>query len=212
MVVVVVASAVPVLVVCPGFPLPLVQRPFSHDVPAGHGSSGPQTAFPSEPMRHTRLEPSVTHSWVPRVHSSGGRVGVGDEVAVVVVVVVSMIDVPGTIVVVVSMIDVPAVSVGIEVEMVTVCVSVSVGIPVPVTVSVGVLRVVVTSPMGSQRPVPSLHSLLTPQVTGSPQMGVPAGPSMHVRLAVPFTQSLLPRTHSPGFTPPGLHPMVKLVI
>ena len=82
---VVVAGSVTVAVKVPGLPPPLVQRPFSHEVPAGHGSSGPHTAFPPEPTMQARLDPSVTHSRSLRIHSSG-RMVVVDATEVVVTV------------------------------------------------------------------------------------------------------------------------------
>lgn len=71
----------------PGFPPPLVQSPSRQVVPGGQRVSGPQTLFPFSPTRQTRFELSVTHSCVPRIHSSGGKVAVAvaDEVEDVVV-------------------------------------------------------------------------------------------------------------------------------
>lgn len=66
--------------------LPLEQIPSKQVVPAGHSVAGPQMEFPDGPIRHTRFDVSVTHSCVPRMHSSGGNVAVGLEVNVLVVV------------------------------------------------------------------------------------------------------------------------------
>lgn len=136
---------------------PLVHRPSRQVVPAGQSVSGPHTALPDGPTKQTRLDVSVTHSCVPKIHSSGGIV----EVAVAVALVTD--------------------------------------------------EVVLGGP-GSHWPLSSLHSKPGSHSCDGPQMGVLAGPLIQTLLCVASIQSVVPSSHSPGFVPPGLQPIVKSVI